>query len=102
MSGTSHSTALFHLEATPVACPTIAHASWGPPLLVSTPSRACQPCPRAGDGGADARGAAPPILHDNEPESPFSSTPSPPPSSRRPKHPGTIAHAGKPRSHDTP
>ncbi|KAF8508181.1 hypothetical protein JB92DRAFT_3121181 [Gautieria morchelliformis] len=37
MSGTSHSTALFHLEATPAACPTIAHASLGPPLLVSTP-----------------------------------------------------------------
>ncbi|KAF8492286.1 hypothetical protein JB92DRAFT_3147509 [Gautieria morchelliformis] len=37
MSGTSHSTALFHLKATPAACPTIAHAPWGPPLLVSNP-----------------------------------------------------------------
>ncbi|KAF8504953.1 hypothetical protein JB92DRAFT_768642 [Gautieria morchelliformis] len=85
MSGTSHSTALFHLEATPAACPTIAHASWGPPLLVSTPSRACQPCPPCRGWRSRRTPAAPPILHDDNPESLFSSTPSPPPSSSRPK-----------------
>ncbi|KAF8515857.1 hypothetical protein JB92DRAFT_3114564 [Gautieria morchelliformis] len=67
---------LFHLEVTPVVCPTISHASWGPPLLVSTPSRACQPSPPRQRW---RNGAAPPILHDDDPEPLFSSTPSPPP-----------------------
>ncbi|KAF8468011.1 hypothetical protein JB92DRAFT_3135593 [Gautieria morchelliformis] len=88
MSGTSHLTALFHLEATPTACPTIGTPHGARLSSCPTPLRGCQPYPlhRRWRSRRTRGGAAPPILHDDDPESLFSSTPSPPPSSIRPNH----------------